>query len=107
LTATSLATKSRAGTRSARLQGDNRSSRFSDVRMSFDSTALSVDVAIDEKAWARSVQRRKIVEELLSSEENYIVDMKALVNVCASRSFACLRIIVLRIISQYSQLCLR
>ncbi|KAE9988827.1 hypothetical protein EG328_007431 [Venturia inaequalis] len=80
-TATSLATKSRVDTRSARLRGDNRSSRFSDVRMSFESTAPSVENAIDEKAWARSVQRRKIVEELLYSEENYIVDMKALVNV--------------------------
>ncbi|QDS70678.1 hypothetical protein FKW77_001305 [Venturia effusa] len=80
-TATSLATKSRVDTRSVRLRGDNRSSRFSDVRMSFESTAPSVENAIDEKAWARSVQRRKIVEELLYSEENYIVDMKALVNV--------------------------
>lgn len=80
-TATSLATKSRVDTRSAHLRGDNRSSRFSDIRMSFESTAPSVENAIDEKAWARSVQRRKIVEELLYSEENYIVDMKALVNV--------------------------
>jgi hypothetical protein len=107
LTATSLATKSRGRTRSARLRGDNRSSRFSDVRMSIDSTAPSVEIAIDEKAWARSVQRRKIVEELLSSEENYIVDMKALVNVCAIWSFPCLRLTVLRFISQYSQLCLQ
>lgn len=81
LTATSLATKSRAGTRSARLVGDNKSTRFSEMRMSFESTAPSFEPVIDEKAWARSVQRRKIVEELLCSEENYIVDMKALVNV--------------------------
>lgn len=107
LTATSLATKSRVETRSAHLRGDNRSSRFSDARMSFESTAPSIENVIDEKAWARSVQRRKIVEELLCSEENYIVDMKALVNVCDKPSSACSRLMVSRFISQYSQLCLR
>lgn len=106
-TATSLAPKSRMDNRSARLRGDNRSSRFSDVRMSFESTAPSVENAIDEKAWARSVQRRKIVEELLYSEENYIVDMKALVNVRCKLPSTSLRLMVSRFISQYSQLCLQ
>jgi hypothetical protein len=107
LTVTSLATKSRAGTRSARLRGDNRSSRFSDIRTSFESTSPSVDNVIDEKAWARSVQRRKIVEELLYSEENYIVDMKALVNVRTRFKLSKVKLMVFRFISQYSQLCLR
>jgi hypothetical protein len=107
LTTTSLATKSRADTRSARLRGDNRSSRFSDIRMSFESTTPSVEPVIDEKAWARSVQRMKIVEELLCSEENYIVDMKALVNVHTKLPFLYSRLMVFRFISQYSQLCLR
>lgn len=106
-TATSLVTKSRVDARSARFRGDNRSSRFSDVRMSFESAAPSVENAIDEKAWARSVQRRKIVEELLYSEENYIVDMKALVNVCYKPPSTRLRLMVSRFISQYSQLCLQ
>jgi hypothetical protein len=37
---------------------------------------------IDESACLRSLQRRKIVEELIASEEGYISDLKVLINVC-------------------------
>lgn len=36
---------------------------------------------IDEAAWARGIQRRRTLEELVSSEESYISDLKVLVNV--------------------------
>lgn len=36
---------------------------------------------MDESAWLRSLQRRKIVEELIASEEGYIADLKVLINV--------------------------
>lgn len=35
----------------------------------------------DEAAWRRAIRRRQILEELISSEESYIEDLKILVNV--------------------------
>jgi len=80
LASTSIAPRSRRGQRSGHLRSDHGSSGFSEVRMSFDSRK-SFEPIMDEKAWSRSVQRRKIIEELMESEESYIADMKALVNV--------------------------
>lgn len=57
------------------------SGTYLEPRMSMDSTSGSVEPHIDEKAWYRSVQRRNIVEEILSSEESYISDMKAMMHV--------------------------
>ena len=48
-----------------------------------ESNAGSLGPIIDEGAWLRSVQRRKVLEELIASEESYIGDMKVLVNVWA------------------------
>lgn len=45
-----------------------------------ESNAGSLGPIIDEGAWLRSVQRRKVLEELIASEESYIGDMKVLVN---------------------------
>lgn len=36
---------------------------------------------VDESAWLRSLQRRKIVEELIVSEAGYIDDSKILIHV--------------------------
>jgi hypothetical protein len=58
-----------------------RSSTFSEVRKSTDSNAANLGPILDESAWLRSVQRRKIVEEIISSEESYIGDLKVLINV--------------------------
>lgn len=60
----------------------NRSSNYSDARRSTESHGGALGPIIDESAWLRSVQRRKIVEELISSEESYIADLKVLINVC-------------------------
>ncbi|KAF2435530.1 hypothetical protein EJ08DRAFT_580532 [Tothia fuscella] len=76
----SIAPRSRRGLMLGHRHSDHGSSAFSAVRMSFDSR-VSYEPIMDEKAWARSVQRRKIIEELMESEESYIADMKALVNV--------------------------
>lgn len=51
------------------------------MRCSVDSNVSANGPLLDEAAWARSIQRRKILEELLSSEEGYISDLKALSNV--------------------------
>jgi hypothetical protein len=64
----------------------NRSSHYSDARRSLDRGSLDshrgpLGPVIDESAWLRSLQRRKIVEELIGSEEGYISDLKVLINV--------------------------
>lgn len=63
--------------------------RSSDVssRVSHSGNRTSMDSGhgstylIDEAAWARGIQRRRTLEELVSSEESYISDLKVLVNV--------------------------
>ena len=50
-------------------------------RGSIDSIVADALPTIDDRTWARSVQRRRIVEEIVSSEESYIRDMKTLINV--------------------------
>ena len=60
---------------------EKRSTDFSDTRMSYESNPLSLGALTEEDAWKRAVQRRHILQELLSSEESYISDMKALFNV--------------------------
>jgi hypothetical protein len=61
-----------------------RGSHLSDARRSTDSHRGPLGPIIDESAWLRSVQRRKIVEELIASEEGYIADLKVLINVSKS-----------------------
>jgi hypothetical protein len=76
---TSIAPMSeRAAHRTTRL--GNRSSN-TDARRSIDSTHGGLGPVLDESAWLRSLQRRKVVEELIASEESYIADLKVLINV--------------------------
>ena len=58
----------------------NRSSS-TDARRSMESHRGGLGPIIDEGAWLRSLQRRKVVEELIASEESYIADLKVLINV--------------------------
>lgn len=53
----------------------NRGSSESNGGVGFPRTAL------DEAAYLRSIQRRKILEELITSEESYLGDLKVLTNV--------------------------
>ncbi|KAF2127906.1 hypothetical protein P153DRAFT_318981 [Dothidotthia symphoricarpi CBS 119687] len=76
---TSIAPRSDAGIPSRGRLG-NRSSNFSEVRRSLDSHRGALGPVIDESAWLRSLQRRKVVEELIASEESYIADLKVLIN---------------------------
>lgn len=52
-----------------------------DARRSIDSSRGGLVPVLDESAWLRSLQRRKVVEELIASEESYIADLKVLINV--------------------------
>jgi hypothetical protein len=60
----------------------HRSSNFSENRKSTDSTPGVLGPILDERAWLRSIQRRRVVEEIIASEESYIGDLKVLTNVC-------------------------
>lgn len=46
-----------------------------------DETNLLLGQTVDEAAKSRAVQRRKILEELIESEESYVGDLKVLTNV--------------------------
>ena len=74
--------QSRNARRSTLLQSSNRSSRFSQSfnRASLESPSETMQV-VDQATWERAVRRRQILEELITSEESYIADLKVLVNV--------------------------
>lgn len=73
----------RQATLSQCLSRTDRSSRasLSGPRISEDSAALEKSDAVDAAAIERSLQRRRILEELISTEEGYIGDVRFLMNV--------------------------
>jgi RhoGEF domain len=60
--------------------GDPRAKQSSDPRSSVDSARASSIASSDEGALRRSIKRRQVLQELLSSEESYVADLKALHN---------------------------
>lgn len=62
-------------------RGEQRSSGTSDIRASIDSRLPPLTPIIDEATWLRSIQRRKVLEELINTEESYVSDMRTFVNV--------------------------
>ncbi|EUC34560.1 hypothetical protein COCCADRAFT_4088 [Bipolaris zeicola 26-R-13] len=76
---TSIAPRSDIGLPS-RVRLANRSSNLSEARRSLDSHRGALGPVLDESAWLRALQRRKVVEELIASEESYIADLKVLIN---------------------------
>ncbi|KAF1835300.1 hypothetical protein BDW02DRAFT_523546 [Decorospora gaudefroyi] len=76
---TSIAPRSDAGLQ-GKVRLGNRSSNYSEARRSLESHRGALGPVLDESAWLRSLQRRKIVEELIASEESYIADLKVLIN---------------------------
>lgn len=68
--------------RLGRLRRNTTSNRPSDeTSNSCDSWPHMSAAVIDRVTWSRAVQRRKILEELIESEESYVADLKILVNV--------------------------
>lgn len=63
-------------------RSSNRSSWLANPRNSgsMDSSQEYAQ-AIDDAAWERALQRRRTLEELISSEESYVCDLKVLLNV--------------------------
>lgn len=84
--ASTILTRSRRNTvRSSRGQSrTERSSRasLSGARLSEDSYCPERQVMVDPAAIGRSLQRRRVLEELISTEESYIGDVRFLMNVC-------------------------
>lgn len=66
---------------SSRHHRTDRSSKASNVgRLSEDSSYLASGAVIDQAVTNRLLQRRKILEELITTEENYLADVKFLMN---------------------------
>jgi hypothetical protein len=80
----SIAPRSEKSGVTDRLHPGKRSSHYSETRKSTESSSGALGTIVDESAWLRSAQRRKIVEELISTEESYIADLKVLVNASSS-----------------------
>ena len=78
----SVAPHSRKGRRSTLIRSSNRSSWVSNslYRPSMDKSSSSVQI-FDEGSRERAIKRRQILEEMVTSEEGYVADLKALVNV--------------------------
>ena len=81
---TSIAPRSETGA-PGKVRMSNRSSHYSDARKSGESHRGTLGPVIDESAWLRSLQRRRVVEEIIASEESYVADLKVLINVCLCR----------------------
>ncbi|KAK3341712.1 hypothetical protein B0T25DRAFT_350820 [Lasiosphaeria hispida] len=85
LTSASVLTRSRRHTHlsSRGHSRTDRSSRasVSGARLSEDSFCLDRQVTLDPAVMERSLQRRRILEELISTEESYIGDVRFLMNV--------------------------
>lgn len=84
-----VAPRSRHAARSGRFKSEHRSSGLSqnDCRPSTENGRKTSGTFMDEAAWDRALKRRKILEELVSSEESYVADLKVLTNVCSLDSY--------------------
>lgn len=82
LASLSVAPRSRRTNLSSRQQRTDLSSRASNRgRMSEDSSYISRGLVIDQAVTSRSLQRRRILEEFITTEESYLADVKFLMTV--------------------------
>lgn len=83
LASVSSVARSRRNTARSRISRTERSSRasMSATRMSEDSACLDRQPMTDLAAAERAIQRRRILEEIISTEEGYIRDIRFLINV--------------------------
>lgn len=79
----SIAAKSRNRGHSSKHQKTDRSSRASNIgpRTSEDSAYAARGIANDVAVTNRSIRRRRVLEEIISTEEGYFGDVKFLMNV--------------------------
>lgn len=83
MASTSIAPRSRATALSSKHQRTDRSSRASHIgpRSSEDSAYTARGVVIDAAVDNRALRRRKVIEEIISTEEGYCGDIKFLMTV--------------------------
>jgi hypothetical protein len=83
LASTSVMARSRRNNTHSRHSRTDRSSRvsWSGPRISEDGIMTEWPTAVDMAAAKRACQRRRVLEELISTEENYIGDIRFLTNV--------------------------
>ena len=78
----SVAPRSRRTGVSSRHQRTDRSSKASNVgRLSEDSSYIARGLVIDQAVTNRLLQRRRVLEEIISTEESYLADVRFLMNV--------------------------
>ncbi|RKF60055.1 putative dbl homology [Golovinomyces cichoracearum] len=81
-TSFSIAAKSKKTIQSSRQQCTDRSSKTSNtLTASEDSSYISSGIFVDQAVTKRSLQRRRVLEEIISTEESYVADIKFLTNV--------------------------
>jgi len=82
LASLTIAPRSRKTGVSSRHHRTDRSSKASNVgRLSEDSSYMVRDIAIDQEVMNRLLQRRRVLEEIITTEESYVADVKFLMNV--------------------------
>lgn len=82
LASISAAARSKKTMASSRQNYTDRNSKGSNhVGTSEDSSSIAKSIIIDEAVTKRSLQRRRVLEEMISTEENYVADVKFLTNV--------------------------
>jgi hypothetical protein len=85
----SVAPRSRKTGVSSRQQRTDRSSKTSNVgRLSEDSSYIARGIVIDQAVTNRLLQRRRVLEEIISTEESYVADVKFLMNVRQSEAYS-------------------
>jgi hypothetical protein len=78
----SIAPRSRRTGVSSRYQRTDRSSKASNAgRLSEDSSYIVTGMVIDQAVLNRLLQRRRVLEEIINTEESYVGDVKFLMNV--------------------------
>ncbi|OJJ02623.1 hypothetical protein ASPVEDRAFT_132573 [Aspergillus versicolor CBS 583.65] len=66
--------------RSRRTTQSTTNQSKSDIRNSIDSLRPTLTTSIDEEAQARATKRRQVLQEIITTESDYIFDLKALTN---------------------------
>ncbi|PBP19580.1 hypothetical protein BUE80_DR009600 [Diplocarpon rosae] len=78
----SVAPRSKRTGVSSRHQRTDRSSKASNVgRLSEDSSYIASGAVVDQAVTNRLLQRRRVLEEIITTEESYLADVKFLMNV--------------------------
>jgi hypothetical protein len=78
----SVAPRSKKTGISSRHHKTDRSSKASNAgRLSEDSSYIARGIVIDQAVTNRLLQRRRVLEELITTEESYVADLKFLMNV--------------------------